>query len=94
MVGVEPRESRRRAVQAEGAGGTNLLAAWHVRGTGAQGALSQVSKAGRRGRWFWALGATAKSDFILSEGKATKELGMEKSRRLAGVSVWSFSLLC
>lgn len=29
---------------------------------------------GRRGRWFWALGATAKSDFILSEGKATKKL--------------------
>ena len=56
--------------------------------------MSQVSKERRRGRWLWALGATAKSDFILSEGKATKELGMEKSRGLAGVSVWSFPLLC
>lgn len=64
MVGDEPRGSGQRVVQAEGAARAKALGGWACLRDRSPGSIKPSEQGGEKGRWFWALGAPAKSDFI------------------------------
>lgn len=94
MVGDEPHGSGRRAVQAEGAARAKALGGWACLRDRSPGSIEPSEQGGEKGQMVLGLGSPCKIWLYLSEGKATKELGMQKQRGLAGILAWSFPLLC